>query len=166
MHVALSDDTTMRYWSSAPHKSLAETETYITWNASEEQGHFCWAIAEENDLALGWVILIPKREGVHEIGYILRPDFTGRGLAREAVHAVIAFGFSTLGLRRICADIDPENTASVNLVEAIGFKLEGHFREEWKTHIGVRDSLIYAILARDWFASSISLGPATDDTKS
>lgn len=166
MHVALSDDTTMRYWSSAPHKSLAETETYITWNASEEKGHVCWAITENNDLALGWVILIPKREGVYEVGYILRPDYAGRGLAREAVNAAIAHGFSALGSRRICADIDPDNAASVKLVEALGFKLEGHLREEWKTHIGVRDSLIYAILARDWSASPISRGPATDDRKS
>jgi [ribosomal protein S5]-alanine N-acetyltransferase len=158
LHVAMADKSNMRWWSSAHHKSVGETETYIRWNASVDEGHLCWAITERDDLALGWVILMPRRDGVQEIGYILRPDFGGRGLAREAVWAVVGHGFSTLGLRRIMADIDPENTASIQLVEALGFKLEGHLREEWKTHIGVRDSLIYALLSKEWFASSASSG--------
>jgi [ribosomal protein S5]-alanine N-acetyltransferase len=40
----------------------------------------------------------------------------------------------------------------------LGFRLEGQLRDEWKTHIGIRDSLIYAVLARDWFASPVSAG--------
>ena len=143
----------MTWWSSGPHKSIAETETYISWNANEDEGHYCWAITENGDLALGWVILIPKREGVHEIGYILRPDYGGKGFAREAVRAAINFGFSELALRRIFADVDPDNKASARLVEKLGFTLEGCLRAEWETHIGVRDSLIYGLLASDWLKS-------------
>ncbi len=161
VHIALADEANMTWWSSGPHKSVAETATYISWNANEDEGHYCWAIAESNDLALGWVILIPRREGVHEIGYILRPDYGGRGLAREAVHAAIDFGFSDLGLRRIFADIDPDNKSSVRLVETLGFKLEGCLREEWETHIGVRDSLMYGLLARDWPRSPDHMVPKT-----
>jgi [ribosomal protein S5]-alanine N-acetyltransferase len=156
LHVALSDKANMRWWSSGEHRTVAETKDYIVWNAREGEGHLCWAITQGNDEALGWVILIPKREGVQEIGYILRPDHAGRGLAREAVWAAVGYGFSTLGLRRIMADIDPENAASIRLVEALGFSLEGHLRDEWETHIGIRDSLIYAILAKEWFASPVS----------
>lgn len=158
LHIALADKPNMMWWSSAPHASVAETEAYITWNASEDEGHFCWAITEQDDLALGWVILIPKREGVFEIGYMLRPDYGGRGLAREAALAAIGYGFSSLGLRRIFADIDPDNAASIRLVDALGFKREGYFREEWETHIGVRDSVIYALLAKDWLASAVAAG--------
>jgi [ribosomal protein S5]-alanine N-acetyltransferase len=159
LHVAMSDKAHMRWWSSAEHKNVAETQAYIGWNASEDEGHLCWAITERNDQALGWVILMPRRDGVQEVGYILRPDHGGRGLTKEAVWAAVGYGFSALGLRRIMADIDPENIASIRLVEALGFRLEGQLRDEWKTHIGIRDSLIYAVLARDWFASPVSAAP-------
>lgn len=158
LHIAMRDKANMRWWSSGEHKSVAETEGYIKWNASEDEGHLCWAITQQKDEALGWVILMPRREGVQEVGYILRPDYGGRGLAREAVWAAVGYGFSMLGLRRIMADIDPDNIASVRLIEALGFTLEGHLRDEWKTHIGVRDSLIYAVLANEWFASPVSSG--------
>jgi RimJ/RimL family protein N-acetyltransferase len=158
LHIALSDKSHMQWWSSAEHKSVAETEAYISRNASEDEKHLCWAITERDEQALGWVILIPRREGVQEIGYIVRPDCGGRGFAREAVAAVIEYGFSELGLRRIMADIDPDNTASIRLVEALGFRQEGRLREEWKTHIGVRDSLIYAVLAKEWLASPARSG--------
>jgi [ribosomal protein S5]-alanine N-acetyltransferase len=159
VHIALADEVNMTWWSSGPHKSVAETKAYISWNANENEGHYCWAITQSDDRAIGWVILIPKREGVHEIGYILRPDYGRQGIAREAVHAVIDFGFSDLGLRRIFADVDPDNRASTRLVEALGFKCEGHFREEWETHIGVRDSLVYGLLASDWLGPFDSAEP-------
>jgi len=63
---------------------------------------------------------------------------------------MLAHAFDTLGLRRLYADIDPDNTASIRLVEALGFQLEGRLREAWETHIGVRDSLIYGLTRSDW----------------
>ncbi len=33
---------------------------------------------------------------------------------------------------------------------AIGFQREGHLRAEWETHIGIRDSLIFGMLAAEW----------------
>ena len=48
------------------------------------------------------------------------------------------------------ADTDPDNIGSNRLLERLGFKLEGHLRAEWETHIGVRDSLIWGLLAAEW----------------
>lgn len=148
---ALSDADQMRWWSSGPHGALAETEAYLVFNAAEDQDHLCWAITRGgDDAALGWVILMEKRTDVAEIGYILRRDAGRRGFARESVSAVIDFAFSTLCLRRISADVDPDNAASLALLERLGFQREGLLREEWETHIGVRDSLIYGLLRDDW----------------
>ena len=64
--------------------------------------------------------------------------------------------FDTLGARRITADIDPDNQASIRVFERLGFTLEARLRGEWEMHIGVRDSLIYGLLRddprpwRDW----------------
>lgn len=146
----LSDAEVMIWWSSGPHTSLAETEAYVKGNAAEGQGYYCWAITAGDDVALGWVILVDGKPQVKEIGYILRRDQWGTGIAREAVARVIAHGFDDLGLRRIFADTDPENGGSIALLERLGFQREGRLRGEWETHIGVRDSLIFGLLQGEW----------------
>ena len=151
LYPVLSDPDVMLWWSSGPHQSLAETADYVKVNAAEGQGFHCWAItAAGDDVALGWVILIDGKPAVKEIGYILRRDQWGGGIAREAAARVIEYGFAELKLRRIFADTDPENAGSIGLLERLGFQREGHLRDEWETHIGVRDSLIFGLLQSEW----------------
>ena len=147
---ALSDPEVMAWWSSGPHASPAETADYVKGNATEGQGFLCWAITAGDDVALGWVILIDGKPDVKEIGYILRRDRWGSGIAREAMARVIDHGFADMKLRRIFADTDPENPGSIGLLERLGFQREGRLRGEWETHIGVRDSLIYGLLRDEW----------------
>jgi len=144
---ALMDAANLTYWSSGPLDSVDAVRSYIRWNVHAPNA-VCTAICERDapETALGWVILIDSRPGVAELGYILRPDAQGRGLAREAAEELIRFGFDTLGLRRIFADVDPDNSGSIALLTALGFAYEGRLKSAWETHIGVRDSLIYARL--------------------
>jgi len=154
----LSDAKVMTWWSSAAHETPAETEAYVARNAQEGKGFQCWAITAGDDVALGWVILIDGKPGVKEIGYILRRDRWGAGIAREAVARVIDYGFAELELRRIFADTDPENTGSIGLLERLGFQREGHLRSEWLTHMGVRDTLIFGLLRGEWQGSGAVRG--------
>jgi ribosomal-protein-alanine N-acetyltransferase len=147
---ALSDELVMRYWSSGPHKNEQETREYIAWNAETDADHKCWAITTDGDLALGWIMLMPHRKDNFELGYILAREYWGNGYAAEAIKAVLDFAFRQLTARRISADVDPDNKGSVILLEKLGFQLEGHLRAEWETHIGIRDSLIFGMLAKDW----------------
>jgi ribosomal-protein-alanine N-acetyltransferase len=73
----------------------------------------------------------------------------GSGYARDAVALLIDNLFAK-GERRVFADTDPDNRASIALLTALGFILEGQLRAEWQTHIGIRDSLIYGLLAEEW----------------
>lgn len=150
LHPVLSDPETMHWWSSGPHNSLAETQAYIARNAGRGDGWFCWAITRDGGDAMGWVVLIAKRAGVQEIGYILDRRLWGQGLAREAVGRVIDYAFSDQAQRRIFADTDPENGPSIRLLQSFGFRCEGHLRAEWETHIGIRDSLIFGLLRDEW----------------
>ena len=84
-----------------------------------------------------------------EIGYLFAREAWGRGIAREAVSAVIAHLFAR-GERRVFADTDPDNAASIRMLERLGFVREGRLRGEWETHIGVRDSLIFGLLRDAW----------------
>ena len=78
--------------------------------------------------------------------------FAGKGYALEAAVATIDYAFDLLGWDNVIHTIDPDNAASIRLLERLGFKVEGHLRAEWETHIGVRDSLIFGLLKDEWLA--------------
>ena len=145
LFAAHSDEETHHYWSSPAHKSVEQTRTYIADTLALTGAHV-WAITESGGEALGRIGLFAEREGVGEIGIIMRREATGRGLASKALNLVIEYGFGTLGLHRIAADIDPDNTSSISLFLRAGFQREGLLRGNWKTHLGVRDSVIMAKL--------------------
>ncbi|MEG8052490.1 GNAT family protein [Sphingomonas aerolata] len=94
------------------------------------------------------------RAGVTEIGFILARARWGRGLASEAVSAVLDQLFAE-GQHRVFADADSENSASILLLERLGFRRERLLRGEWETHMGLRDSLIYGLHADDWLAAAL-----------
>lgn len=146
----LSDEQVMQYWSSGPHRTVDETTTYLQWNADTGMGHKCWAITREGGAAMGWVILIPHRPANFELGYILGREHWRQGFVTEAASAALDYAFGELAARRVMADADPDNLASIRTIERLGFRQEGHLREEWETHIGIRDSLIFGILRNEW----------------
>lgn len=148
LFAAHGDETTHTYWSSPAHKNIAETRQYIAETLTMN-GAYVWAITEDGGDALGRIALFVEREGVGEIGIIMRPDATGRGLASRAMQLAVQYGFNALGLHRIAADIDPDNTSSLSLFLRAGFQREGVLRGNWKTHIGIRDSIIVGKLKVD-----------------
>jgi ribosomal-protein-alanine N-acetyltransferase len=64
-----------------------------------------------------------------EVGYVINPAFRGRGLAPEALQAVLAYGFRTLRLHRIEARYMEGNDASRRVMEKCGMSFEGIRRE-------------------------------------
>ncbi len=147
---ALGDGANMRYWSRGPLEDVEAVRSYIGWNV-DGPGVQCFAVChrQRTDEAHGWVVLMDRRAGEGELGFILRPDAQGQGLAREAASRVIAHALEVRGLHRLFADVDPENRASIRLLESLGLRREGHLRATYKTHMGLRDSYIYALLASD-----------------
>jgi [ribosomal protein S5]-alanine N-acetyltransferase len=148
LHPAFADPALMRWWSSGPHLSVEQTRAEL---ALVSPGWRSWAITrKDDDAAIGFVAAGEKRQGnVSEIGYLLRREYWGTGIAAEAVSRVIDQIFAE-GQRRVFADTDPDNTASRGLLERLGFRLEGVLRGEWQTHIGVRDTTLYGLLRDEW----------------
>lgn len=85
-----------------------------------------------------------------DTGYELDPKHWQRGYATEAAHAIIDFGFNHFGVHRIWAACIAENVASAHVLEKLGLKLEGRFRENKYFKGRYWDSLYYAILATEW----------------
>ncbi|WP_342543885.1 GNAT family N-acetyltransferase [Lysinibacillus sp. FSL W7-1291] len=88
---------------------------------------------------------------VGEIGYIVNPDYWGKGVATQSAQLVITFGFDTLKLHRIYATCDPRNIGSSKVLEKVGMAKEGILRENMLMKDGVwRDSFLYSVLKQEW----------------
>jgi RimJ/RimL family protein N-acetyltransferase len=66
--------------------------------------------------------------GVIKVGYTISPLFQGRGYATEAVGALVAYAFRTLGADVVRAYADAENAASIRVAEKVGLRLVERFR--------------------------------------
>jgi RimJ/RimL family protein N-acetyltransferase len=145
LFAAHGDARAHHYWSGPAHTDVQQTRAYIVDTIAMTGAHV-WAITEDGGDALGRIALFVQREGVGEIGIIMAPDAQGRGLASKGLKLVLDYGFGHLDLHRIAADIDPDNNASISLFLRAGFQREGLLRRNWKTHIGVRDTVMMAKL--------------------
>jgi len=103
------------------------------------------------DVFLTW---LSEQHKQGEIGFVLHPDYQGKGLAREAAEAMLRLGFETLGLHRIEGHLDARNAASANLLERLGMRREGYIVENEFVKGEWTDELLYAVLAREWSARS------------
>lgn len=149
LHAIYGDEDSARYLAQPATASIDETRALLSgWTKGWEANS--WAITDgQSDKAIGRVATYGGDMSVWEIGIQLHPAARGRGLARQATAEALDITFERDGARRIFADIDPDNATSIRLFESLGFKLEGHMRESYETHIGVRDALIYGLLRTD-----------------
>ena len=115
------------------------------------RSRFVFAVIE-NDVLIGAGELniqsFTNREG--EIGYIIHPDYWGKGYATEVATLLINFGFTALSLHRIFATCDPRNVGSSKVLGKVGMTQEGRMRENILLEEGWRDSLLYSVLDREW----------------
>lgn len=97
-----------------------------------------------------------------EIGYWCRTGYTGRGLITEAVKAIAAMAFESLGARRVEIRHDDRNERSRRLAERAGFTFEGVLRQD-SLGVGgaVRDTRVHSRVRGIEVASGGSAGPAS-----
>ncbi|MEP6952409.1 MAG: GNAT family protein [Ginsengibacter sp.] len=89
---------------------------------------------------------IKKEHYRAEIGYMLNPSFWRKGIMKEAIFAVLDFGFNMMNLHSIEAHINAGNGASSGVLEATGFIKEAHFKEDFFFDGTFRDTIIYSRL--------------------
>jgi RimJ/RimL family protein N-acetyltransferase len=67
-----------------------------------------------------------------EVGFWIRRKFWGRGFGTDALRAVCRFGFRSLALHRIEANVVVGNIGSRRALEKVGFRLEGRRRQAFR----------------------------------
>ena len=149
-------DTT-RYLLWHPHPSVEYTRSYLAMiGRFYRKGQFFdWAIVEK---ASGRMIgtcgftRLAEQHHLGEVGYVLNPDYHGRGYATEAVGAVIAFGFEKLELHRIEGRYMVENSPSRRVMERCGLTCEGVWRGSMLVKGRYRDIGVCALLREDYLS--------------
>ncbi|MBQ7990335.1 MAG: GNAT family N-acetyltransferase [Oscillospiraceae bacterium] len=151
------------------HKDLAEilTDVEVTYfepyetftreacvqeavNFSDSDEFF--AVVLDNKV-IGKIYFSDKGYGSYEIGYTFNRDHQGKGYACESIIGMMRYAFSSLGVRRIFAEIDTRNERSVRLAERAGMRKEAEHKELFPRkgeNEVYNDFYVYAILKKEF----------------
>jgi len=150
---ARGDAEVMRYWDWPPQDSADAVRAVFAAHVPEpDRGTILWwAVALSADgPAIGECDLseIDRHHARAEVGFLFARRHWGKGYAREAMEAVIAYGFGELGLERLWARFHDGNDASRRLLERLGFTYEGTLKGHVVRDGARRDCHVYGCLRR------------------
>lgn len=146
-----SDPETLRHFAQEPLEDLTQAREFLgeKLEGVNKGLRKYWAIClAENDRMIGHFVLFNLSEVNRraEVGYILNRRFWRNGYASEVLSRMVDHCFETENLGRLEADVDPENTSSLKLLERHGFQREGYFRKRWYFRERWYDSVMFGLL--------------------
>ena len=149
--VLRSDEKILQFLTISKCNSLAEAKEFIEKinNYIKNNESIYWGITEKNsETIIGTICLwnISKENFRAEIGYVLHPDFHGRGFMSEALDVVLEYGFNKMKLHSIEAHVHPDNNSSIKLLQKKGFTKEAFFKENVFFNGKFSDTAVYSIL--------------------
>ncbi|MFD8582240.1 GNAT family N-acetyltransferase [Streptomyces californicus] len=131
--VALFQDTDVSRWMGDGPSTEAEDRALFgrVFTKVYAQDLFAvWAVRRDGELVGHAEIKRTEAVDGHEIIYALAPAAWGIGLGTELARALLDHGFGTLGLSEVHATVAAENTASLTLLERIGFEYTRDIEED------------------------------------
>lgn len=149
-------DPEVQKYNSEPMRDVSEAAALISELRAEYAAHrvIHWAVALADDARAIGLFGFNSWEPFHhraEVGYDLRRDYWGRGIATQALGAILRFGFTRMQLNRIEAQTIADNHGSVRLLQRLGFQREGLRRAYSMEDDGsYHDGAIYGLLQRDY----------------
>ena len=155
------DDEVTRFLPYASWQSLQDGEAWLArMQAMAESGGGRQLVLQrrEDGRVIGTLLLFKHDQGSAraELGYALGRAHWGHGLMREAVSAACRHAFTALGLRRLEAEVNPDNLTSGRLLHAAGFVHEGRARQRWVAKGRAYDTDLYGCLAEEWLARPVA----------
>ncbi len=146
-----ADEEVMKYYGHYPYKNISEAMEMIdiVKNGFKKKEGIRWGFTfHDSDKLIGtggvWRIMKEHLRG--EIGYELSRDQWRKGIMYEAFTAINDFAFSKMNLHSLEANLDPENTGSVKLLEKLGFVKEGHTKDSYFFDGKFTDTGIYSLI--------------------
>ena len=115
----LSDSVVMRYLE--PHYDRAQAEAFLR-RAGLAEPPLVYAVQEDEHF-IGYVIYHDYDEDIVEIGWVLFPEYWGRGYVSELTDRLISW--ARKARKGIVIECVPEQAATAHLATQKGFRLEG-----------------------------------------
>ncbi|WP_102272231.1 GNAT family N-acetyltransferase [Cytobacillus massiliigabonensis] len=135
-------------------KKKEEAIEFIEWNSKpEKRGHNRWVLVKKDSneqIGTCGYDLWDRTNNIAEIGYDLLYEFWGQGYMKEALISAIESGFSNMRLNRINAYVALNNKNSIKLLEDLGFKNEGIYRDKHLLRGKYYDHYSFSLLKREW----------------
>ncbi|HEY1045725.1 MAG TPA: GNAT family N-acetyltransferase [Bacteroidia bacterium] len=140
--------------------TLKDAETLLgkVIMANENRTNINWAMSlKDNPHMFGFMGFAKVHAEDHraEVGYMMLESHFGYGYMREALKAVIDYGFDVMNMHTLQGIIDPENTASENILIHHGFVKEAHFKENVFFEGQYLDSVHYTLFRDTWASRKI-----------
>ena len=112
---------------------------------------YCYGVFDRASGAVVGGCGLHTRSGPHsrELGYWVRPDRWGQGIATELAAALTRVGIEVDEVQRIELRCEPTNRASARVAEKLGFRLEATLRRRLGREGPLRDALIYSLLPEE-----------------
>ena len=138
-----------------PEDGEADGAGYLRPRGGEKH---VWAAREIRSAAfVGWFSLRPAGEGVAELGYRLRCEAWGQGLASEGAGALVARAFGEMGLERIVATAMTVHAASRRVLDKAGLAYVRTIHADWRDSLPGSElgDVEYQITRAEWEARLI-----------
>ena len=150
-----SDKRVLNYLDVAPAKTKKVALEFIkkVQDAIKSSDGITWAITLKNKPKLIGNIGFWRMQKEHyraEIGYVLHPHYWRKGITQEAMTAVIKYGFEVMKLHSIEANVNPDNAASIRLLEKNSFVKEAYFKENYYFDGKFLDTAIYSLIISNY----------------
>lgn len=152
----LADDEVTEFYDDDAFTDISQASDQIeAWeNGFKNKGCIRWGITRKDE---GYIIGSCGYYGFHtwyrraSIGYEIARNNWRQGIMTEALSAIIDYGFGEMELNRLEAVVMPENTASIKILEKLGFRKEGLLEEyeKWGSK-GFVDLCMFAMLRKAW----------------
>lgn len=149
-----SNEEVAKYVTWDVHKTISDTEAFIRFVQDQyaNQKVAPWGMEyKETGEFIGTIDFVwwkPNQQSA-EIGYVLAPEYWGKGITTEAADAIIRFGFEKMDLVRIQAKCLVDNIASARVMEKVGMSFEGINRKAMFIKGKHHDLKIYSILEEE-----------------
>jgi ribosomal-protein-alanine N-acetyltransferase len=152
LHALYGNADNLRYWGVSPSTDLAATRRMFSWHlAFHPRQYVLWAIEEAASRKVVGMINYHRRELRErrvDVGWLLLPEFQGKGYMAEAGRALLRHLFDDLAVHKVEALIRRENKPSAALARRLGVRLEGvPIRDRWLVSDKWHSVMIYGLIA-------------------
>jgi ribosomal-protein-alanine N-acetyltransferase len=147
------DERAAKYYNIIPFKKEEEAQKYIDWFQSRYKDGvgIRWGIRLKDKSSIIGTAGFNNYQKDHRanLGYDLHVDYWNKGYITEALSKILNFGFNTLGINRIEAEVMQGNIASEKVLEKLGFTKEGILRDWMYWNNNHYDMTMFSLLKEE-----------------